>query len=301
MMIKDYIYNNTDEEYARIKEFLMRVQVISGYDNNWDVGRLNWWRYNVHSQKEVDFFRENAHYWADERGTVTGLFISEYGRNDFFAMAAPGYPGLLEEIITWGERSWGKEKEEISTSIFTDDVKKAGMLKKLGYGDEQHESNVRYYDLTDYNFTYDLKPGYRIISFNEFGSYEQRLNTVRNAFNVANYPKERLVALQSSPQYIPELDLLVAAPDGRCAAYCMGWIEEYDASRGYIEPMGTHSDFRRMGFASALAKECFKRLHALGVATAAIASDAEPNISNFLYESLKPSYIKRAYEFKKTL
>ena len=300
-MNKDYIYNNTDEEYTRVKAFLTRVQVIPGYDNNWDVGRLNWWRYNIHSQKDTAFFQENAHYWADERGEVTGLFISEYGRNDFFALAAPEREGLLREILDWTQEVWGASRQEISTSVFDIDEGKISALLSAGYVKDCHESNVRYYDLTDYDFAYDLKEGYKIVSFQEFGDYEQRLNTVRNAFNVANYPKERLVALQSSPQYIPELDLLVAAPDGRCAAYCMGWIEEHDASKGYVEPMGTHSDFRRMGFASALAKECFKRLHALGVDLAAIASDAEPNISNFLYESLNPSYIKRAYEFKKTL
>lgn len=39
----------------------------------------------------------------------------------------------------------------------------------------------------------------------------------------------------------------------------------------------------------------------LGVKEASIASNAEPNISNFLYESLNPVNTKRGFEFKKKL
>ena len=77
----------------------------------------------------------------------------------------------------------------------------------------------------------------------------------------------------------------------------MGWLEEKEHTLGYIEPMGIHSDYRRRGIGKALAKECFKRLGKLGVEQATIASLAEPNISNFLYESLGPTSIKQAYRY----
>ena len=100
-MYKDFVYSNTEEEYERIKKFLTCVQVVSGYDNNWDVSRLNWWRYSYHAQKDVSFFRENAHYWADGNGEVTGLFISEYGKNDFLCCPIPAPPAC------WGNGTLG--------------------------------------------------------------------------------------------------------------------------------------------------------------------------------------------------
>ena len=300
-MTKNFPYSNTEEEYDKVKEFLTRVQDLPDYDDNWDVSRFNWWRYSCHSQKEVSFFRENAHVWADGEENVVGLSISEYGNNDFFALADPAYPDLFEEIIKWTETVWAKDRDEISTYVFDFDKKKTDMLTALGYQNVRPENNVRYYDLTSYDFSYDLKPGYKIIPFKEFGDYDSRVALVKSAFNVENYPKERLVALHSSPQYLPELDLVVVNSEGVSVAYCMGWVEEHDDTLGYIEPMGTHADFRRMGFASSLAKECFKRLAARGVKTASIASDAEPNISNFLYESLNPIRIKRGFEYKKVL
>jgi ribosomal protein S18 acetylase RimI-like enzyme len=77
----------------------------------------------------------------------------------------------------------------------------------------------------------------------------------------------------------------------------MGWIEENDPQAGYIEPMGTHADYRRRGFATCLAKECFKRLWRKGVKNVSIASHAEPNISNFLYESLNPVSVKKGFNY----
>ena len=69
----------------------------------------------------------------------------------------------------------------------------------------------------------------------------------------------------------------------------MGWIEENDPTSAFIEPMGVHSDYRRHGLGKALAKECFKRLGALGVERVSIASNPEPDIANFLYDSLAPA------------
>jgi len=95
--------------------------------------------------------------------------------------------------------------------------------------------------------------------------------------------------------------LVIVNPQSDSVAYCMGWVEENNPTSGYIEPMGVHSDYRRNGLGTALAKECFKRLGNLGVERAWIASNAEPNVSNFLYESLNPASIKRAYRYSRDL
>ncbi len=301
MKLQHHPYANSDKEFYNIVKFLTYVQSIPGYDNNWDVSRINWWRYSYHAQKDREWFNQNAHYWENDKGEVVGLFISEYGRNDFFALADPAYPNLLEIIITWGETVWSKQKKEISTYIFDFDTAKTQIFQKHGYICVRQENNVRYYDMTTYDFDYTIRPGFKIITFGEFGDYDQRVALVKNAFNNPNYTKERLVSLQSSPQYLPDLDLIAVNQEGKAVAYCMGWVEDHDDTLGYIEPMGTHSKYRKMGLASSLAKECFKRLATLGVKTASIASNAEPDISNFLYESLKPVNKKKGFEYKKIL
>ena len=301
MKVSDHSFTNSDGEHDSIKDFLLKVETYPDFDNNWDPGRMDWWRYSVHPEKEVDFFKANAHYWKTETGQVVGLFISEYGRNDFFVVAHPDFPGLFSKVLNWGLEVWSQGKKKITTPIFSFDQQKVEQLIAAGFYEDGQESNVRTFSLEQYDFSYTLKPGFKLLTFSEYGNYESRIKLVQNAFNNPAYTEARLRSLQSSPSYHADMDLVVVNPQGESVAYCMGWIEENDPSAGYIEPMGTHSDYRRNGFGSCLAKECFKRLGHKGVERVCIASHAEPNISNFLYESLNPVSVKSAFNYSLNL
>ena len=297
MKITDYSFTNNDTEYNLIKELLLEVETYPDIDNNWDPGRMDWWRYNVHAEKGIDFFQANAHYWKTETDQVVSLFISEYGKDDFFIVVHPSFWALFSKVLNWGLEFWARGKPQISTSVFTYGQQKIEQLIAAGFYEDGHEENVRTYTLGQYDFSYDLKPGFKLLSFSDYGNYESRVKLVHNAFDNPTYSETRLRSLQSSPSYQAELDLVIVNPQGESVAYCMGWVEENDPKSGYIEPMGVHTDYRRNGFGTALAKECFKRLGKMRVEKVSIASHAEPNISNFLYESLKPASVKRAYRY----
>ncbi len=297
MNITDYSFTNNDSEYKLIKELLLEIETHPEIDNNWEPGRMDWWRYNYHAEKGVDFFQANAHYWKSERDQVVGLFISEYGRDDFFIVVHPSYWTLFPEILTWGLEVWARGKSKISTDVYTFGQRKIEQLLAAGFYEDGHVENVRLYPLEGYDFSYDLKSGFKLMCFSEFGDYEDKVNLVRNSFSNPNFSEARLRSTQKSPNYQPELDLVIVSPQGKSVAYCMGWVEEINAKVGYIEPMGTHSDYRKNGFGKALAKECFQRLANMGVETAWIASNAEPDVSNFLYDSLKPASVKRSYRY----
>ena len=297
MKITHSSFTNHDAEYKLIKELLLEIEAYPDMDNNWDPGRMDWWRYNYHAEKGLDFFQANAHYWQTETNQVVGLFISEYGRNDFFIVVHPNFTAQFSAILTWGLEVWAREKSRISTSVFTYDRQKIARLLAAGFFEDGHEANVRTYSLRPYDFAYRLKPEFQLLTFAEYGNYESRVKLVHNAFNNPSYSEVRLRSLQRSPGYQAELDLVIVNPQGESVAYCMGWVEENDPRAGYIEPMGVHSEYRRLGLGTALAKECFKRLSHLGVERVSIASHAEPDIANFLYDSLKPTSIKRAYRY----
>jgi ribosomal protein S18 acetylase RimI-like enzyme len=297
MKIIDCSFTNSNTEYNLIKEFLLSAETYPDFDNNWEPGRMDGWRYSVNAGKGEDFFRANAHYWQTEMGRVVGLFISEYGGDDFFIVVHPSFSAMFPEVLRWGLEVWAQGKTKISTSVFVNDRQKVEQLAAAGFYEDGHESNVRTYALRQYDFSYALKPGFELQSFSEYGNYESRVRLVQNAFDNPSYSKARLCSLQSSPSYQPELDLVIVNPQGESVAYCMGWIKENHSKSGYIEPLGTHPDYRRNGFGTALAKECFKRLFNMGVERVSIASNAEPDVANFLYESLLPASIKRAYRY----
>ena len=301
MEITDYPFANTDAEYNLIKELLLEIETYPEMDNNWDPGRMDWWRYNYHAEKEIEFFQTNAHYWKTETDQVVGLFISEYGEDDFFIVVHPRFWSLFATILNWGLAFRARGKTKISTEIYTFGQPKIEQLLAAGFYEDGHVENVRTYDLDQYDFSYDLKPGFKLLSFSEYGNYESRVKLVQNAFDNPAFSEARYRSLQSSPSYQAELDLVIVNPQGESVAYCMGWVQESDPTSGYIEPMGVHAEYRRNGFGTALAKACFKRLGNIGVERVWIVSHAEPNIANFLYDSLKPASVKRSYRYSLNL
>lgn len=297
MYYLDFEYRNLDSEFEKVKSFLTELQYFENHDNNWDPSRFDWWRYSYHHDKAEAFFIKNAHYWTLQDGEVVALAISEYGENDLFMIVHPKHKALYESVIDWAINTFGEGKSEIRSSIFLNDTYKISQLEARGFVKDKHENNVRTYDLDEYDFSYDLTDGYRLVTFSEYMDYEEKSKLICSAFSKPKHPIERIKSFMKTPGYMSDLDLIVINGDNKPVAYCTAWIEQYDGKLGYIEPMGTHADFRRMGFGTALAKEGFSRLHDKGVRLATIASNAEPDISNLLYDSLGPIAKKSGYEF----
>lgn len=301
MKVKQHSYDNTDKQYFEIINFLTELGKID--DNTmFESGRMNFWRHSVHGRKAKDdiFFKQNVMVFKDN-DKIVGVCISEYGRNDIFLEVHPDYISIYNNMFEWVENSWAKDKEEVEIDVFSNDSQKIEVLIEHGYTFKEHTENLRYYDMDKADFDYELKEGYKIQAFYENMNYESRVEVVKSAFDNTEYSAENLKSIHSSPDYKKHLDLCVVSPDGQIAAYCIGWHDNKDKTLGYIEPVGTHKDFRRMGFASAINKECFKRLKADGIKTVTIASKAEPNVSNYLYNSLKPVLKKKVMKYSKQL
>ncbi len=301
IMMRDYTFTNTDEEYRLLKALLLKVNFYKAYDNNWDPQRMDWWRYNYHPDKAVDFFQENVHYWKNDQNEVVAFVISEYGKEDFFMVIDPDYMQIGDELMAWVFDHWVKDKEMIETFILTHDISKVNLLERNGFKIGEKGSNIRRYALEGYDFTYSVDDRFRIVEFEACGNYDSRVEIVKNTFNNPNYNRTRLDSLMKTPAYEDALHLVVVDDNNECLGYCMGWVNEHNPEFGNIEPMGVHSDYRQVGLGKALAKECFKRLCSRGVKYAEIASDPEPDVSNYLYESLKPIGNTSAYAFSKVI
>ena len=78
------------------------------------------------------------------------------------------------------------------------------------------------------------------------------------------------------PHYRPELDIVIAAPDGRLAAFCLFWLHPHGHT-GQIEPMATHPDFQRLGLGRAAIHVGLAKVAALG-ATRAVVGTSGSNV-----------------------
>ena len=99
-------------------------------------------------------------------------------------------------------------------------------------------------------------------------------------------PEWRSRTLQR-PEYISDLDLVMVAPDGRLAAFCVCWLAK-DANgeiNGQIEPLGVHADFRKHGLGKAILVDGLKRLRSKGAERIYVQTDNYRDAAFRLYES----------------
>ena len=102
----------------------------------------------------------------------------------------------------------------------------------------------------------------------------------RAAFGTDNMTIEERRAMMSGPDYVPELDLVAVASDGRLAGFCVCGIPvEENAvtgrSEGYTDPIGVHPDFQKKGLARALMLTGLQLLRERGLAYAALGTSSE--------------------------
>lgn len=70
--------------------------------------------------------------------------------------------------------------------------------------------------------------------------------------------------LMAAPGYRDAVDLLVEAPDGSVAAFCVAWADE-QTKVGLLEPVGTHPRHQRLGLGRALLRAAFDALAGRGM------------------------------------
>jgi ribosomal protein S18 acetylase RimI-like enzyme len=300
MNVTDMVYGNTDEEYQEICQFL---DVLSTQDPFvlWDSGRMNFWRYNVHANKDRHdrFFRDNVHVWRAVDGGIVGICISEYGEKDLFIEVLPEYRDIYTDIFRWIEDAWAVTREATEVDVFSDDTQKINRLEAEGFSFLCHFENVRIYDLEHVDLDYHLEEGFIIQAFSESLDYAGRVALVQSAFENPNYAEDNLRGLRASPDYIDEYDLMVISPEKQPVAYCVGWHDQAKEQSGYIEPVGTHAAYRQSGLAKAVIRECFSRMQINGIKAVEITSPAEPAIANLLYDSLSPQAKREVHKYTK--
>ena len=100
----------------------------------------------------------------------------------------------------------------------------------------------------------------------------------RAAFGTQHMTIAHRQAMISDPEYDPTLDLLIIAPDGRLAAYCVGSIKANTHTgqrEGFTDPVATHPDFQGRGLAKAILLAGMHRLQARGVEIVLLGTSSE--------------------------
>jgi mycothiol synthase len=102
----------------------------------------------------------------------------------------------------------------------------------------------------------------------------------RAAFGTDQMTKEFRQSIMASPDYDPQLDLVVQSLEGELAAFCVCQISQNDIAAsedaiGWTDPIGVHPNYRGRGFAKSLIQEGLTQLKARGMEFARLGTRSD--------------------------
>jgi len=287
------------DDFARVRDLLARAWPRDGRPTNWDIVRWNYARYLVApylgtygspdnhieaSIKGIRTWERLVGVWEDDRDGILGAADPEDPwPSDLWIERAPGYDGLLEEMLRYGEEHLRcmdenlrhRQKNSLTVNVYEHDEPLQALLAQRGYARQAEHPEWMSEYIIDALPKIQLPEGYIIRSMADDNDLAKRCAIYGYGFNHRD-PKEwatpfTYAELQKAPNYRQDLDLYVVAPDGEWVACAIAWYDPLNR-RGMFEHVGTHLDYRRRGFGRAVVWEGIRRLAALGAEKAYVGS-----------------------------
>jgi predicted N-acetyltransferase YhbS len=288
-----------DRDFPRIRDFLVETYSLTDRPLNWRLERWNYASYFVTPllategvgepdmgacRAAIRLFDASTGVWENEAGDVVGVANIEHadwshsGWGEAFLQRHPDSDALLPKMLDFAETHLRNgERNLLFVPIYDHDEALLALVRAQGY--QRNDE----YTIWDAVFTvhgelpdYALPEGYRLQSMADENDLDRRRKAFGLGFNHLD-PRDwpSLLAyqgLQEAPDYRPELDLYVVAPDGEFASFCIAW---WDARNhiASLEPVGTVPEHRRQGLARAVVLEAIRRVAALGVEEVFVGSD----------------------------
>lgn len=300
-----------EKDYQRVRELLIESYATTERIHNWWLDRWEVFRFSGRVSDELANSRrweKDVRLWEadteDSQGCpkLVGVVNPEEG-DDFFIQIHPHHRHIEEEMLTWAEqhhrasRPAEAERWPLSTFLYEHDVERASLLTRRGYENLGHSGYTRTSSLHKPIPQAQLPGGYVVRNICGAKDLKKRATVANSAFGHNKHTVETIRVLQRAPTYRQDLDLVVVAPDGTFAAYCVIWFGEANRM-GWFEPVGTHPAHRRRGLARAMMCEGLRRLKALG-ATVAHVGCGTGRGPNRLYESVGFTDLEREYHWRK--
>jgi predicted N-acetyltransferase YhbS len=143
-----------------------------------------------------------------------------------------------------------------------------------------------------------LPEGFVIRSVIGLQEAEAIASTHRAAFGTDYMTTERRLAIMSTSEYDPSLDLVVVAPDGMIAAYCTCSVNQQKLT-GATDPVATHPYCQRMGLTRALLLTGLHLLKKRGMQSAHLATSGDNLAMQNAAESVGFKMEHRTFWFSK--
>ena len=296
-MIQPRLFHS-EADYAAMRGLLIAAGADPLLRAYCSVGDLEWWRATMHDGEAI--LRRAPLWWEEERLIA---FIWPSGANADL-LVHPQHRELEPELLEWVEANLaaadGDAPHCVTTWAVTKDAVRVALLEDRSYTRTDNHLIFHTADLRRSIPAPELPPGFAVRAFAGEPEIEARVAVHRSAFHPSRMTVEKHRRVMASPTYRQELDLMVIAPDGTPAAYCIVWHDAVNRF-GVFEPMGTHQEHRRLGLAKAVLRHGQRLLQELGAETAHVCAAGGNDASSALYPAAGFAVVDRIEQWQRQI
>jgi len=281
---------DANRDYLRVRNFLKTNHYRNGKPWNWGLERWNWGRYHPSMFCEQDpektaaqiaYWESAVRIWENSNGKISAMAHTEspFVDGEVFIQRVTDSDIVLDEIFAYiGENLAHPNTGSIQLPFYEYDEVLSKKAKEWGYiRDEKSCWHNSEFDLQHIPQP-DLKPGFTIHSMDENGDLCKYCKGSALGFNHPDPADWSTPAeyreVHKAPDYKPELNLFVESPDGEYVSCGCFWYDDVN-SIGFLEPLSTHPEYRRMGFGRELVYEGLRRVKKLGGTKAYVGSSQD--------------------------
>lgn len=273
-------------------------------------GDLSWWLYYLPYQTNP---WQNIYLWDDEveAGKLIAwtLFSSNWRTFDVFI--APTWHGsrLAEQIYAWSANHLAQTirltgAKEIRTMWISEQDRWLRLILTQNGFIPSDTTTIQFEQTLNISIpTAALPDGYHMRSVTGEQELKQRALAQYATFE-SSLPFEiycqRYLRFMQSPVYIFQHDLVIEAPGGEIAAFCIIWVDETNRV-GQLEPVGVHPAFQRNGLGKALVFESLRRMHSYGMLKAIVNTEDDNLPAQRLYQATGFTIVNQLITYIKQL
>lgn len=280
-------------DWTRLTTFLAACRVEIAQTHYLHTGDLVWQVFHMLAEFSPS---DLLHLWEDPQGNLLG-FVLVYPAFGFFDMQVrPDQRGTAVEVemVAWVHAFFQTRRQTSSpgalyTLVNEHDQHRHTLLAQHGY---QRGDAWLYLQraLRAPLPAVPLAGGFEVRSVAGEHEAAERATVLAAAYD-APVQVDRYRQFMHAPGYVPDLDVVAVAPDGRFGAFAMGWVDAHTRV-GQFEPVGTAPSMRRRGLGAAVLTEGARRMQAQGAETVIVVVEAAAQAAVALYRSvgLLPSW-----------
>ncbi|MEZ4660125.1 MAG: GNAT family N-acetyltransferase [Caldilineaceae bacterium] len=297
----------SEEDFWRVHRLLTETYPITPLGLNWDVRRWEGARfYDAQTCWPAPQLAGRVQLWETAAGQLVGAVFPE-GTGDAHLQVHPDFRFIEPDMTAWAEAHLAGPTAEghrqLEIFAYEYDVSRRHLLAARDYIKSNAGGVVRRLRLISHSLPEPtVPPGYTLrptdpADLDDCQRIADLLNAAfnRNFHNALEYQNFTKLA----PSFRPELDLVMAAPDGTLAAY-VGIPYDQANRRGIFEPVCTHPQHRQRGLAKALMLAGLRRLFALGARDVTVET-GHMLAANRLYDSIGFTEVYQGYIWQRTL